>query len=123
MTPTDPLLATVTAGAGCAYFIQLLQKAKTLPWVTEHTQGINIVLRAVLSLGATVGISHAWNPSAGGGGTFTLVFPPLMVIVVGLWHWFGQFAVMHGFGQVLNIGTLKAIDNPIQVNQQQEPKA
>jgi hypothetical protein len=30
---------------------------------------------------------------------------------------------MHGFGQVLNIGTLKAIDNPIQVNQQQEPNA
>jgi hypothetical protein len=117
MTPTDPLLATVTAGAGCAYLIQILQKAKSIPWVTDHTHGINIALRALLSLGATLGISHAWNPSTGGGGVLMVTFPPLTVIMIGLWHWFGQFAVMHGFGQVLSIGTLKEIDNPVQVNQ------
>jgi hypothetical protein len=122
MTPTDPILATVTAGAGCAYFMQLLQKAKSVPWITDHTQGINVALRAVLSLVATLGISHAWTPATGGGGAFTLVFPPLSVIAVGLWHWFGQFAVMHGFGQLLGIGTLKQIDTPVQINPQ-EPKA
>ncbi len=118
MTPTDPILTTVTAGAGCAYLMQLIQKAKQVPWITEHTHGINIALRAGLSFFATLGISHAWNPSTGGGGVLMFTIPPLTVFMVGLWHWFGQFAVMHGFGQILGIGTVKSIDNPVQINQQ-----
>jgi hypothetical protein len=122
MTPTDPILTTVTAAAGCAYFMQLLQKAKSISWITAHTTGINVALRAALSFGSTIGISHAWTPANGGGGSFTLVFPPLAVIAIGLWHWFGQYAIQHGFGQLLSVGTLKSVDTPVQINPQ-EPKA
>jgi hypothetical protein len=118
ISPTDPILTTVTAAAGCAYFMQLLQKAKSLPWITAHTTGINVALRAVLSLAATVGIGHAWTPSAGGGGVFMVTVPPAMVILNGLWHWFGQFAVQHGFGQLLSVGTLKSVDTPVEINPQ-----
>jgi hypothetical protein len=123
MTPTDPILTTVTAGAGCAFIVQLLQKAKQVPWITEHTTAINIALKASLSFFATLGISHAWNPSAGGGGQLTFDIPSMSVLMIGLWHWFGQFAVMHGFGQLLGVGTVKSIDNPVQVNQTEAPKS
>lgn len=119
---TDPITSSLTAAAACAFFLQLIQKTKYVPWITEHTKEINIGAKLLLSGLATLGISHAWNPSTGGGGVLMFTVPPLSVILIGLWHWFGQFAIQHGFGQVLNIGTLKAIDNPVQVNQQPEAK-
>lgn len=118
MTPTDPLLTTITAGAGCAFILQVLQKAKNIPWITEHTHGINIAMKAMLSFFSTLGISHAWSPAAAGGGVLTFDIPAASVLLIGIWHWFGQFAIMHGFGQLLGIGTLKAIDNPVQINEQ-----
>lgn len=122
MNPTDPLLSSLTAAAACSFILKLMQRAKSVPWVTEHTEGINIGLRAGFSFLATLGISHAWNPATGGGGTLMFQIPPFTIVLIGLWHWFGQFAIQHGFGKILDIGTLKQIDSPVQINQQPEAK-
>lgn len=98
------VVTQVTAGAGCAYLLQLLQKWERLPWITQHSTAINHAIRVVMSGAAVLGISSAWSPSTGGGHTLTIVIPPAMVIVHGLWTWFGQFAITHGFGSLLQAG-------------------
>jgi hypothetical protein len=117
MTPTDPITAQVTAAAACAFVLQGLQKWKALPWVTAHTATINLVAKAALSFGATLGISKAWTPAVSGGGVLMITIPPATVLVLGVWHWFGQFSMQHIIGQTLSIGTIKAVDNPVQVNE------
>lgn len=115
MTPTDPITAQVTAAAACAFIMQGLQKWKAIPWLTAHTTKLNVFLKVVLSFGATLGISRAWEPAASGGGTLVITVPAFSIVMLGLWHWFGQFALQHLSGQVLNIGTLKAVDKPVEV--------
>jgi hypothetical protein len=97
------VLTQITAGAGCAYILQLLQKWEKLPWVTAHTTVINHAIRAVMSGAAVLGISSAWSPSTGGGHVLTITIPSAIVILHGAWTWFGQFALTHGFSQLLTI--------------------
>lgn len=102
------VITQMTAGAGCAYLLQLLQKWAKIPWITEHTHAINIAARAVMSGAAALGISSVWSPVDGGGHTLTITIPSAMVILHGLWMWFGQYALQHGWGQVLSIGNQAA---------------
>jgi hypothetical protein len=59
----DPnlLFTQVTAGAAFAYLLRLIQRSEKLPWVTQHTQGMTVLIRLILSFAATVGISFQWN--------------------------------------------------------------
>lgn len=93
------LSTQVTAAAASAYLMNLLQKWEKVPWITQHTAGINHAVRALLALAATVGIGWQWNSADH---TLTITGLTLSTIIVGLWHWFSQFAVTHGFGQLLN---------------------
>jgi hypothetical protein len=102
MIPTDPILSSVTAAAACSFLLDRIQKSEKLPWISAHTTTINTVAKLVMSGLSTIGIAHAWTPSVAGGGTLVLTIPALPVIAVGLWHWFGQFAIQHGFGQIIS---------------------
>lgn len=110
----DPnlMFSQVTAGAAFAYLLRLIQKWDKLPWVTQHTVRISVWFRIILSGLATVGISWQWN-----GPAHQLVINGLALntVALGLWHWFGQYALQHGWGQVFNIGTLQKVETPVEV--------
>jgi len=110
----DPnlLFTQVTAGAACAYVLRLIQRWDKLPWVTQHTKTISMWFRIVMSFAATVGIGFQWNGTAHSLLITGLSFP---VVALGVWHWFGQYALQHEWGQVFNIGTLQAVESPITV--------
>lgn len=99
----DPnlLLTYVTSGAACAYILRLLQKWNKTPWINEYTGQINIAIRAILSFIATVGISYQWDAKAH---VLTIGNLEWNVIGVGLWHWLGQYAMQHGWGQLFMVG-------------------
>lgn len=96
-------LTSITSGAACAYIIQMLQNAKSLPWITAHTDGINRTIRLAASGIATLGISFAWSAAPGDMHTLTFMIPSGGVILHGAFHWFGQYALQHGWGKVLSI--------------------
>lgn len=112
----DPnlLFTQVTAGAAFAYLLKLVQQWKKIPWITEHTKELNAVIRAALAFAATVGIGYQWD-----GATHALTITGLSASAIfhGVWHWFGQYALQHGWGQVLNIGTLSKVEVPVEVEQ------
>jgi len=94
---TNIFLSQVTWGAVMAYILLLLQRWSKLPWLTQHTTEITTIFRAVLAFVATIGIGISWNGAAH---TLTITNLSLSVIASGLWHWFGQFAIQHGWGQL-----------------------
>jgi hypothetical protein len=101
LAPSAPLVPTqLSAAMACAYVLWLMQKTKALPWITRHTTGINAAVRAVLSAIATLGITIQWVPNAK-----QLIIGNLSMvgILYGLWHWFTQYAVAHGFEKLLYV--------------------
>ena len=99
----------VTAGAACAYLLDLTKRSKKIPWVNDYSKQLNRLIRIALSGFATLGITWAWSSgSTAGSHVLTIVIPPAVVIMHGSWIWFGQYALQHGWGQVL------ALDNTTQ---------
>lgn len=98
---TTLLTSQIAAAAACSYALNLLQRWKQIPWITAHTTVINTVVRAGLAGVSALGISHAWNPSDGGGGVLTITIPAAGVILHGAWHWFSQYALTHLAGSAL----------------------
>lgn len=101
LAPSAPLVPTqLSAAMACGYILWLLQRSKALPWITQHTAGINALIRAVLSAAATLGITFTWQPS-----DHALIIGNLTAhtILHGLWHWFSQYAAAHGFEKLLFI--------------------
>ncbi len=97
------LLSTqIGAAAVCAYAIQLAQRWSKLPWITEHTTQINTIARLVTSGVAAAGVSWAWGDLSGGGHSLTIALPSGAAFLAGLWHWFVQYAVQHGWGNLLS---------------------
>jgi hypothetical protein len=111
MDATTLLGSQVGAAAACSYILNLAQRAKSLPWITAHTTEMNIAARAVMALFTTLGLSYVWSPSTDGGHTLTIAIPSLMTAVLGLWHWFCQFAFQHIVGQTLG-GTQSPVQPP-----------
>lgn len=110
---TSLLTSQIAAAAACSYLLNLLQKWSKTPWITEHTAGINAAVRAVLALGATVGIGWAWSSGANDTHVLMVTIPSFPVLIHGLWHWFSQYAIQHGFGKVLDIGQPTQVQLPI----------
>ena len=91
------------AGAALEYFLHLLQGWSKTPWITEHTTKITAICRAALAFFATIGLS--WQYA---GGTLTITGLSVSVVAAGLWHFFRQFALQHGFGHLIRNGNLSA---------------
>lgn len=111
------LLTTQLGAAGAAaYLMNALQRWKQIPWITAHTNQINFAIRLGLSGATALGISHVWAPTDGGGGVLTIAIPPLVVMIHGIWHWFCQYVLTHGFGSIIektkNVETPSSIEVP-----------
>lgn len=91
------LLSHLTSAAIFAYILQLLQQWTKLPWVTKEATTINIVIRAILSFLAILGITTAWTGSLLAGGTLTIDIPSIWIVLHGLYHFIGQFALQHAW--------------------------
>lgn len=97
------LSTQIGSAAVCAYIVQLLQKWSRTPWITQHTTGINTAVRIATSGLAALGVGWAWGElSPDGGHSLIIHIPPAAVILAGLWHWFTQYAIQHGWGNLLN---------------------
>lgn len=102
MTDVTSMVATQFGGAAaCAYILNLAQRWTKIPWITEHTTGINRVVRAVLALATTIGIGWAWSSGAAGSHVLSITIPSGVDLIHGLWHWFVQYAMTHFTGNVL----------------------
>lgn len=101
MDATTILSSQLGAAAGCAYFINLLQRWSKTPWITEHTEGINRGFRAALALATTIGIGWAWAPSIAGAHVLSITIPSVADLMHGSWHWFCQYAFTHVVGSAL----------------------
>jgi lipoprotein signal peptidase len=98
---TSLLSSQLGGAAACAYLLNLLQKWSKTPWITEHTAGINRVVRAALALATTVGIGWAWSSTADNSHILMITIPPALSIMHGVWHWFTQYAFTHWIGAAL----------------------
>jgi hypothetical protein len=99
--PASAVVPTqISAAMACGYILWLLQKAQSLPWVSQTTVKLNALIRLVAASASTIGISIAWQ-----GDTHQLVIGGLSagVILHGLWHVFTQYAATHGFEKILNV--------------------
>lgn len=95
---TTLLSSQFGAAVACTYFLNLVQRWKQVPWVTQHTAQVNFWVRAVLAAGSAIGINAVWNPT-----DHSLLITGLSIlpIIHGTWHWFIQFAMTHFTGRVL----------------------
>lgn len=98
MDATTLLSSQFGAAVGSQYLLSLLQKWSKASWITEHTTGINIAVRAGLAFFATLGINWAWSPTTSGGHMISIAIPSGVELMHGGWHWFSQFALTHWIG-------------------------
>lgn len=111
MDTTSLLTSQIAAAAACSYLLNLLQRWSKTPWISQHTDGINLMVRAALAFGATVGIGWAWSAGANEGHVLTISIPGAAALIHGLWHWFSQYALTHLAGSALE----KPVPTPPQV--------
>lgn len=102
------LFSHVAATALVVHLIQLLKKYPKFGILQERG---TVLAKRLFSIGgallANAGISFVWSWHAAalvatpGSHVFSISFtiPPLLVILTGLWHWFGQFAFQEGWYQ------------------------
>jgi hypothetical protein len=88
----------VTQFTGAAVFVwgmQVLKSAKWFPLLkTEGQIWIKRVASVVAAICIHTGISHVWNPGTAPGSHVLIInIPPLMTMLVEVWHWVGQYAM------------------------------
>lgn len=99
--PSSAVVPTqISAAMACGYILWLLQKAQTVPWVSQTTVRLNALIRLIAASASTIGISIAWEPT-----NHQLIIGNLTLAVIlhGLWHVFTQYAATHGFEKILNV--------------------
>lgn len=88
-------------GALAAYLIKFLQGSKYFPWITAEAKKINIAIQAMLSLLASIGIGYTWDATTH---ALTITGLSLALIFHGAINWLSQFAIQHGFTNLITIG-------------------
>lgn len=97
---TTLLSSQFGAAVACTYILNLAQRWKALPWVTQHSGQINFAFRAVAAAISAIGINTVWNPTEH---SLLITGLSLVAIVHAGWHWFIQFAMTHFTGKVLEV--------------------
>lgn len=102
------LVLTYLAATGvCTYLLQALQKWSKTPWITEHTHWINFLVRAALSLSASLGMHWAWATNPDHSHVLTIAIPSALDLVKGLVHWVGQYFAQHVAGNIVTLSAPK----------------
>jgi hypothetical protein len=98
----------VTTQFTCAaIFVYGMQKLKTAPWfpLLQHNgqvwikRGASIIAAGFVHLG----IGKVWNPGViAGAGVLTITFPGWLPMLIGFWHWLGQYAMQEVMYQTVS---------------------
>lgn len=96
----------VGLGALAAYFIKFLQGSKYFPWITAEAHKITLLVQAFLSLLATLGIGYTWSSATH---TLTITGLSFAVIFHGFLAWISQFAIQHGFTNLISLGQTNGV--------------
>jgi hypothetical protein len=88
-------------GALAAYLIKFLQGSKYFPWISAEAKKITFVVQAMLSLLATIGIGYTWDAQ---NHSLLITGLSLAAIFHGAIGWISQFAIQHGFTNLITIG-------------------
>ena len=73
------------------YFQNFLKRQKWFPLITYQSTKMNHAFAIIASGVATFGFHFAHTGSITTGGTFTIAFPSLAVLLASLWHWLTQY--------------------------------
>lgn len=106
------------AGAALEFGLKFLQRWSKTPWITVHTTKITIAVRILLAFFATIGLQ--WHYVSSNGGTLTITGLSISILAAGLWHFFRQYAVQHGFGHLISSGNLDKFQDIVQSIVRQE---
>lgn len=112
--PSSAIVPTqLSAAVLIGYVMWLLQKAKSIPYVSQATTKLNVILRLIGSAGSSIGISIAWQPT----NNHSLVISNLTwsVVLVGIYHLVVQYATTHGFEKLMNILPSTSVAEPSEV--------
>lgn len=102
LAPTSSTLPTsVGVAIAFGYLLDMAKRLKSIPKVTYYTDKLNFALRILLSGAGTLGVSWAWSHTATGGYHLGIDIPSLAVLGSGVWHWFVQYGMQHGFEIIL----------------------
>jgi len=86
-----------------AYVLQWAKSSKLVPWISEHTKGINYVITGLLALVAAVGIHYQFDATSG---TLTIGGLTAGSITHGLWEWCKQWAFQQASANVITTKTI-----------------
>jgi len=99
---TSPSIADqFGAAAALEFALHFLQRWSKTPWITENTTKISATFRVMLAFFATIGLTWHYD-----GGTLVITGLSVSVIATGLWNFFRQYALQHGFGHLIRTGNL-----------------
>lgn len=93
----------LASAALLAYLLKWAQRSNLVPWISEHTRGINRALTGVLSLLAAVGVGYHFDSAAG---ALTITGLHASTIVAGLWAWAKQWAFQQGASDMIFTKTI-----------------
>ncbi len=81
-----------------AYVLQWAKQSNVVPWISEHTKGLNRVLTGLTSLVAAVGISYTFDASTG---VLTIGGLHASALATGAWTWVQQWALQQGAADMI----------------------
>ena len=75
------------------YILDYLKKAAWFPWLTQHTEALNRVASVAFALASAVGIKFAVSGSMTAGGSLSIAFPPVAILLDTAMHAGSGFAL------------------------------
>lgn len=95
----EHLITSQLAGAALlAYLLQWVKRTRLIPWVSDHTKGVNYALTGVMSLLATLGIHYQFDATSG---VLTVGGLHATTIAAGAWEWAKQWAFQQGAADMI----------------------
>ena len=96
--PSHLVGSQLASAALLAYLLQWVKNSNLVPWVSEHTKGINRAITGVLSLIAAIGVHYTFDSATG---VLTIGGLTAGSIVSGLWSWISQWAFQQGASDMI----------------------
>jgi hypothetical protein len=99
---SEPGSGKTLVGVGMlfGYIVQWAKKSKYVPWLDAQSKKLTLGVQLALSGLSALGITMTWNKEAH---TVLIAGLSLATVASGAWHWFFQFAVQHGWTNLLSI--------------------
>lgn len=106
------LYSHITAAAAWSYVMDHAMRSPKLSFIRRDTPKVNAAIRVVTATLTSAGIGWVWGGhwNWSQGSTLTINLPAIGLLVVWLWHAFGQYAMQHFGERLLDIGRTWKID-------------